>query len=33
MAGLVQSDAPKKEKLYRLAITGFPKTNYSRFLL
>lgn len=33
MAGLVQSDAPKRERLYRLAITGFPKTNYSRFLL
>jgi hypothetical protein len=33
MAGIVQSDAQKKERLLRLAITGFPKTHYSRFLL
>ena len=33
MAGIVQNDAEKKEKLLRLAITGFPKTHYSRFLL
>lgn len=32
MAGTVQSDARKKEKLLRLAISGFPKTAYSRFL-
>jgi hypothetical protein len=33
MAGIVQGDVSKKEKLFRLAITGFPKTDYSRFLL
>lgn len=33
LAGIVQSDVKKKEKLLRLAITGFPKTEYSRFLL
>ncbi len=33
MAGIVQGDTAKKEKFYRLAISGFPKTDYSRFLL
>jgi hypothetical protein len=33
MSGAVDSDPKAKEKLLRQAITGFPKTKYSRFLL
>jgi len=33
MAGIVQKDAKKKENLLRLAIAGFPRTGYARFLI